>query len=81
MGPQLPEARVASWDGEPVVTRTGEGWRAELKLLPPNERPERVLKIKDDELRLLTELVDGDPVTVELARAIVTAAGSAHDKA
>lgn len=68
------KARVASWDGEPVVTRTDGGWRAELTLLPPSERPERVLKIKDDELRLLTELVDGDPVTVELARAILQSA-------
>ena len=69
---KLPEALAACWDGDPEVTRTeGGGWRAELEILGPTDRPRRILKIAPGELRILRELVDGDPVTHELARAIL----------
>lgn len=65
-----PRGLVVSWEGDPVVSRTPNGWRAELQVLPPCDEPTQVLKIERNELPLLKALVEGDPVAMELARAI-----------
>lgn len=82
MTPKLPDAVATCWDGDPEVVRTGDGgYRAELWLVAFKDRPKRVMTIGPEQVAMLRDLVDGDPVELELARAILDAAGTGDGQA